>query len=275
MKFDMGRAWNDAVAMLSANRHVVLVVAGAFFFLPYLALMLLMPGDLTELQAANAAGADPDAAWAAISAFYGRIWWAIVLMAVVQGIGMLGLLSLLADRGRPTVGQALALGAKAFLPYLAAQVLQGLALACAVLLIAGIGAATGVAAVAVILTIVGIAVAAYLFVKFSVTIPVIAIDRVMNPIRALGRSWRLTKGNSVRLLVFYLLLFVVLVVVAVVMGFGFGLAGVLFGAQGAQIVSAIIGSLINMAFVTVFLAVLAAVHRQLAERSNAPDVTLG
>ena len=42
MKFDMGKAWNDTVAILSANREVLLVLAGVFFLLPALASGLLM-----------------------------------------------------------------------------------------------------------------------------------------------------------------------------------------------------------------------------------------
>ena len=46
-KFDMSRAWNEALAMLSANRETVLIIAGLFFFLPYLGMMLLLP-DMAE-----------------------------------------------------------------------------------------------------------------------------------------------------------------------------------------------------------------------------------
>jgi hypothetical protein len=274
MKFDMARAWTDAVERLGANRHVVLIVAAVFFFLPYLALMLLLPGDMAELQVANAAGADPDEVWNALTAFYGRIWWAVALMAVVQGIGMLGLLALIGDRARPTVGQALVIGAKTFLPYVAAQILQALAIAFAAIVLIGIGGATGVSAVAVIMTLAALVLAAYLFTRLSVAIPVIALDRVFNPLAALARSWRLTRGNSWRLLAFYLLLFVVLIVLAMVLGFGFGLAGVLFGEAGAKIVSSVVGSFMNMVFVTVYLAVLAAAHRQLSEPTAAPVETV-
>ena len=34
MKFDMSEAWRDAVAMMTANREVLLIVAGIFFLLP-------------------------------------------------------------------------------------------------------------------------------------------------------------------------------------------------------------------------------------------------
>ena len=43
-KLDMGRAWNEAVALISANRDMVLIVAGVFFLLPNLMLSMLAPG---------------------------------------------------------------------------------------------------------------------------------------------------------------------------------------------------------------------------------------
>ena len=52
----MNRAWNDALRLLRASRDVILIVAGAFFFLPYFAFMLLTPDPLAGL----AKGTSPD-----------------------------------------------------------------------------------------------------------------------------------------------------------------------------------------------------------------------
>ena len=43
MKLDINRAWTDAINLIQTNLSVVAVVAGVFFFLPYLAFALLMP----------------------------------------------------------------------------------------------------------------------------------------------------------------------------------------------------------------------------------------
>ena len=40
MKFSMSEAWRDATAMMSANREVLLIVAGIFFLLPSVVLTL-------------------------------------------------------------------------------------------------------------------------------------------------------------------------------------------------------------------------------------------
>ena len=47
--------------MLSGNREVVLIVAGVFFFLPNLALALLMPETMVEVEAQTAGAADLEA----------------------------------------------------------------------------------------------------------------------------------------------------------------------------------------------------------------------
>ena len=127
MKFDMSAAWNEAVRLMSGNRDVLLVVAGVFFFLPNVIFMLVFSSQLSAIEAAQASNPDPKAVWQAMMGFYGEIWWMILLMAVVQGIGMLGLLALLSDRSRPTVGEALKTGTKLLLPYIGAQLLTSLA----------------------------------------------------------------------------------------------------------------------------------------------------
>jgi hypothetical protein len=264
MKFEMGRAWNDAVALLRGNRQVVLVVAGVFFFLPYLALILFMPDYMASMgPAAAGEPADPSQALEQFTRVYADIWWAILIIMVIQGIGMLGLLALLTDRGRPTVGEALGIGAKSFLPYLGAQILQSIVIVLIIMIPFAVGAAAG-AAVGVILGLLAVVAVAYLFTKFSLSIPVIVIEKVMNPVTALGRSWSLTKGNSVRLFAFYVLLFIALIVIALVLGIVFGIVGALTGPEGALIVTGLSNAVLNMVAVTVFLAVLAGVHRQLS-----------
>jgi hypothetical protein len=266
MKFDMGRAWSQATAMLSANRDLIAVVSGVFFFLPYLALMLMIPDLSAELPRPEP-GADPQAMIDAVMAIYGRVWPWLVLMAILQGIGSLALLVLLRDSTRPTLGEALRLGAIAFLPYLAAQLTLGVAIAVVVALLAG-GAAAISPAVTVLAILVACVAAVYLAVKFSLTMPVIGIERIYNPFTALARSWRLTKGNSLRLFFFYFLIFVAGLIVVIVIEMIFGLLFALFGAQGALIGNGIVSSLLNAGWATLFLAVLAAAHRQLSGPSD-------
>lgn len=269
MKFDMTAAWNDAQQMLGANGGVLAVVAGVFFFLPYAGLMMLMGDQMQALEASRGANPDPEKMMQAVMSLYGNVWWAILLMAVLQGIGLLGLLTLLTDARRPTVGEALMAGARLFPSYIGAQLIQAVVLAVVVFTLFLLAALTGSVALGVL---VGIALAvgvAYFFTKMLLVAPVIAIENQTNPLAALARSWRLTNGNSVRIFAFmFLLLFAVAIIGALagaVLGFVFGL----FGGSAATIGEALVSAALNATWVVVFVAVLAAIHRQLAGPSSA------
>lgn len=264
MKFDMGRAWSEATRLLGVNRDVVLIVAGVFFFLPYTALTMAMGDQVAAIEAgAQSGNADPQAAMSALLGFYGTIWWMLLLLMIVQYIGMLGLLALLTDRTRPTVGEALKIGVTCFPSYFAAAILSGLAMA-APFLAPTIAAAAGSVTAAVLLGILALVAALYLFTKFSLSAPVIVVERVLNPLTALGRSWRLTKGNSVRLFLFYFLLMVAVLVIWIVVSIVIGLILALVGPDAALTGNALVAGLLNAAWATLFLAALAAAHRQLA-----------
>jgi hypothetical protein len=90
----------------------------------------------------------------------------------------------------------------------------------------------------------------------------------MNPVTALSRSWALTKGNSLRLFLFYCLLFVALIVIAIVLGIVLGIIGAIAGDGAALMISGLSNAIINLIGLTIFLAVLAAAHRQLSGAST-------
>ncbi len=263
-KLDLERAWNEATALLSANRDVVLIVAAVFFFLPNVISTLILPSQDALIMQMEALGdqPDPEEIFALFGDYFAGSWWIYLVFGLVQAAGVLGLLALLTDRSRPTVGEALAFGGKALIPYIIALILQFLAMTLVPILLIALGAAIN-PGIAALLGIVGIVLMIYIWVKFLLLSPVIAIERVMNPIKALARSWRLTKGNSLRLFALYMLLIIAVLVLSLVAGLVFALFGVL-GETVGLLAAAIGGGLISMGYTTVMLAVLAAVHRQLS-----------
>ena len=106
--------------------------------------------------------------------------------------------------------------------------------------------------------------AVYIGVKLSLTGPVIAIDKVFNPVTALTRSWGLTKGNSVRLFLFYLLLAIVYLVISTIVGAIIGALTFALGTSAALTVSGVVSGILSAIVTVVFIAVIAAVHRQLS-----------
>ncbi len=263
MKLDMNRAWTDALSLIQANLGVVAIVAGVFFFLPYLAFMLLMPDAMASMQF-DADPADTQAVLDQFTAMYADIWWMIVLMTIAQTIGTLALLALLRDENRPTVGQAIGIGAIGLLTSLAATIILYVGFGIVGGILLGGAIASDITALAVIVGILLFVALIYVAVKFSLLAPAIAIDKVYNPFAALARSWRLTKGNSVRLFVFYLLLIIALAVVSGVIGLIVALVFGLAGPDVAVFGTGFFNAILNAVYIVLMLGVLAGIHRQLA-----------
>lgn len=272
MKLDLSAAWDGAMKMLAANREMVLVLAGVFFLVPYLAFSLFLPDPMAQ---AGAAGAEPDmdAMSAQIVAFYAESWWALLLLSLIQSVGAIAVLTVLGDGERPTVGEAVGRGVRLLPTQFAAQILAGLAAFAPVILLIGIGAASGSPAIAIVLGLLGVPIGLYLIVKFSMSSPAIAIERVINPIAALRRSWHLTKGNSFRLFAFYLLLVIAFLIVSAIVSLIGGLVFALGGEHAALIGNGIVAALINAGFACVAYAVLASLHKRLAAPSPSVPTT--
>jgi hypothetical protein len=259
LRFDSNRAWTQATAAIRANREVVFALAGVFFLLPSLALALLFP------QPEPAAGADEAAMMAQAAAYYSKALPVALPMAVLQAAGTLGLLTLLTDRARPTVGQAIRAGFGALLPYIASQVILGMALGMLFLIGGGVLGAARVPALTLIGGIAMAAILAVIVTRFALTAPVVAIDKWRNPLAALRRAWQLTAGNTGRVLVFFAL---ILLAFAIVMMVVTGLSGIvlalLLPAKFAALAAAVISSTLGAGMVLVLVACLAATHAQLA-----------
>jgi len=266
MKFDLDTAWKDTTRLLRDNFGLLAVVAGVFYFIPYAAALLWIPG-LAELTMGQF---DPSSAEmeAMANEMLAGYWWALVLLGIIQGTGLLAMLALLRRRANPTVGQAISTGSKSVLSYLAAQMLQAMVLAIVVFLLIGIPVATGLTPLAVIGGIAGLVVVAYVLTKLSIAAPVIAIDSQLNPVAALTRSWRLTKGNSVRLFFFFFLLLIAYIVISTIVSMIFALLFAMGGAEVQSFGQAISASLMNALLALFFACVLAAIHTQLTRLHN-------
>lgn len=264
MVFDSNRAWKEASSAVVANRDVLLALAGVFFVLPSIAFSLFFP------QPEPAAGATPEQALGVMREYYLAAAPYFLPIALAQMGGTLAMLTLFTDRSRPTVGEAIRQGFFAVIPYFVAQLLLFFTIGLVAVVLLGLAGVTGISA---IVAIVGIAVAVaaiYVAVKTSLVAPVVAVEHERNPIAALRRSWALTKGNSVRLALFYLLVFIVFVlVVSIAMALVGVMLALLVGGETGRIVAAVISALLGGVFSVYFVAILASAHRQLAGPSVA------
>jgi hypothetical protein len=267
MHFDSNRAWNEGVALVSANREVLLAVAGVFFLLPGLASVLFFSDFQNQLMTNLG---NRGATERLIEGMALPLLGFAVVSFFAQAVGNLAMLDLITNRARPTVAEAIGNGIRAmptvigaallfFAGYMAAALVLGV-------IAGGLGAATGLKAFVALVVVLFIIGMVYVLVKLSLILPVIAVEKIRNPAAALQRAWRLTRGNSARLFLFYLLLmiayFVILMIVSMV---AMGLAGLIAG-QG--MVSLLIGGLVSgiagAVASALLVAVLAAIHRQLA-----------
>ena len=267
MKFNMSEAWRDATAMMSGNREVLLIVAGLFFFLPSLVLGLALGDVQSEVE--SLATGNPESATRIAFSIYGQWWWLLLLIAIVSVVGYLALLALLRDTSRPTVGEAIRIGFVGLLPAIGTYIVLWLGLGFGAAVLAMIARASGSSAIGLLIGAIIVVLAVYVAIKVSLSGPVIAIDKVYNPFKVLARSWRLTKGNSLRLFLFYLLLVIVYFVIALVVGMVVGVLTFAAGQSVGLIVNAFLSGAISAAAGVVFVAVLAAAHRQLAGPSSA------
>lgn len=269
MKFDLDTAWKDATGLLARNAGLLAVIAGVFFFVPYAGIAIGIP-EMRQLGEAQASG-NLDAMMAAVEAVYGRYWYVFLTMAILQGIGLLAMVALLRRRANPTVGEALGAGARSVIPYIAAQILQTLLIVAVAFLLTAVFGVTGVIALAALGAVVAFVVVCYLVTKLSLVAPVIAIEGERNPIAALRRSWGLTKGNSMRLFVFYALLIIAFLIVSLLISLVLGLVFALAGEQAATLGEAVISGLINSVMIMIVACVLAAAHTQLARFETKPQ----
>lgn len=271
IKLDLGKAWEDAVGLLTANKDVVLIIAAVFFFLPGAISGVISP-EPTELNAMLASGGnpDPDDVSAVFLGYFQQVWWIYLLNALITAIGSLSLFALLRSSQRPTVGEAIAIGVRSLPTYIVITLLMAICASIAIAVPAILGALVH-PALGAVLSVVGLVIAIYLSVKFSLTSPIVAVDGVLNPVTAMVQSWKLTRGNSLRLFAFYVLLGICLIVMTLIVSLLLGIFAV-FGDQVGLFAGSIGGALFGMLTTSVFLAVIAAAHRQL---SGGPQDQLG
>ncbi|QGN55955.1 glycerophosphoryl diester phosphodiesterase membrane domain-containing protein [Novosphingobium sp. Gsoil 351] len=257
VKLDTNAAWKEASAIVSANREVLLALGGVFFMLPSLAVAVIA-GEPEVIP-----GMKGDQMMAAMSAFYAHSWWIILVSAACQIVGLMAILTLMRDRSRPTVGEAIRGGLPGMLSYLAVQVLIVVGLSLIGGLLIGVAAVISPVLAAVVVLVLT---AAMLFLVFRLILvaPVIAVEGVRNPLTAMIRSWRLTQGNFWRIFSFLLL---ILILFAVIVGIVMVIVGLILALASSgepqRIIAAVFSSALGAVGVVYFAGVIAAIHRQL------------
>jgi len=119
---DFGKAFADAGALWRAERELLVPIAGVFFFVPLLGMMMLL-----ATSGIKASESDPQAMWVALNAFAKTALIPGVLFNIVTSFGSFAILNvLLQGRGR-TLGEVLLVALRRFLPFLGMDLVLGIA----------------------------------------------------------------------------------------------------------------------------------------------------
>lgn len=262
MDLDTSKAWGQASATVSANKEVLVALAGVFFFLPSLALALFFP------QPEPPAGAEPKQLLEIMGAFYRQIGPYMAAATLVQVLGQLSVLTLTAQAGRATVGDAIRAAAGGLLPYLGAQILVVLATMVVFGVVAMLGAVS--VALAVVAGLLVLIAAIWAAIRLSLIPVVIAVEGQRNPVAVLRRSWELTRGNAGRILLFVVILALAVLVISIVASAVVGIVLALVGGvETARIGGSVIAALVGAGFTVYTTICFAAIHAQLAGNSGA------
>ncbi|MES2302769.1 MAG: glycerophosphoryl diester phosphodiesterase membrane domain-containing protein [Pseudomonadota bacterium] len=258
-RLDSSLAWKSATRLVSTNRDMLMAIAGVFFLLPGLAFSVFVP------EPQMAPGTPPGEMMEIMADAWTSSLPLLIIVTLLQMAGTVTTLIVMTDPSRPTVGQAIRRGFLALGPYVLAQILVGGVLGMGFLVLVSGAAMTGVQAIAALVILAAFVAMIWCSLRMALVAPVLAIEAERNPVQALRRSWELTRSNSGRLLGFFVLAGLVF---AVVYGLAMMLVGVVLvlttGGEVQHVLTAAISSAITSGALVYFIAMLAAVYRQLA-----------
>jgi hypothetical protein len=246
--FDSMACWNDAIQLLGQHRELLVAIAGVFVLLPSLAIGLLVPSPET------AGIEDPNILIQTLSAFFidNALWFTIA--SIVSGYGTLAMYQVMLSGSDRSVADILG-GSLKLMP---------------VYLIAGFISSLAIFAGATLFILPGL----YFYIKFCLASPAIAAEKTTNPLNALRRSWELTKGNSIRIFFFLLVVFLTAGIIYLITSGILGtVARLLLPDEFANIAALLVDGVLGMALGILFATLYAAIFRQLTNASRGPQLS--
>lgn len=269
MRFSGSRALSEAFQIMLARIGPLIAVS----IIGYLAIFALSGGLMASMLPGILSGAQPGSPDAMLAQYGGTIFLLYLVIYAVSFAQQAALCRLCSDRHAASIGEAISAGVKCVPTLFGVAILLLIALF-ALMLVASLGMAgvvagtesPGLTFVLGLLMLIGFI---YVFARLSMILPVVAIDDVRNPITAIGNAWRMTGGNVMRLVLVFLLISVVMGVLFMVLSaltlgsFNPGAAPSIGNMIGFGALMLVFGLTVGL----YFLALVAAIHRQLADTS--------
>lgn len=253
MKLDLDQAWQSGIRFTRRNAGLLAVIAGLLFFLPSAVFgLLFVPPEVPD-------GATWDEMMEILGAFYGETWWIMLTTLILSTLGSLSIYRLAASRDDRTVSGALQDALKGLLPMIGASLLVGLPVG----LLFAIPLAIGGTGVLLILFVIPIAF--WISMRTILSGPVLMAEGIHNPVSILKRSFKLTKGNSLRIFFFLLLLVIAAAILLGVVGAILGLVFIaIAGADTGENLALIVSAVLESAVTVVVISCVAMIYRQLS-----------
>jgi hypothetical protein len=254
------KAWNESATFLKLHFGALFTIALAFVALPNIAMQALGPTPGTP-------GQPPEPG----------LWLLLVPLVLVLNVAASLAMSSLALGRMNVVGEAIGHGFRRCLPMLGAIAILMVALLVVLLPLMKLSGLTpddfarpapAKAGRLLLVMLLILAVGLFVAVRLLLMTPVAASERA-GPLAIIRRSWALTAGHFWKLLGFLGLMIIVLVVVTMVITLILGLliaavAGPPQPGTTGGFVLALVGSLVNAAFVVVTTTLIARIYVQLS-----------
>lgn len=277
---DLGAVWAGGAALLRDNLQLIAILAGLFVLLPTAAVQFTLPPG-AAMQAPMSVLLDPGSAEAMrekaalalaemISPF---LMWAGIAM-VVSHIGYAAIIALIGP-ARPTVGEALAQSLRVILPLILAVIITLMALYAALFAVQLVLSPLGQSVAAFLGSILSVLISLYLAARLLLTLPIMVIERELNPVKALPRSWRLTAQSPGNVFGFWMLMAVAwFVSMLVQLMISAVLSGISEDAATVALIQGLCGGIFAMIWGAIYCAMGVAMHSALAASdtsANAPN----
>jgi len=245
------------VRMVSANRDMLVAIAGVFFLLPGLigAVALPVPPQITK-------GMSDQQMADAVTRFYSDAAPTLMLISLPMIVGFMTMLVIMLDPRRPTVAGAIRQSVRMLPTYLGSHILTTLAFSIGWLLVASV---LMLAIPAILAVPLSIAALLYPLMRVLLVVPEIAVRQVANPISAIRRSVALTRGQFRAILLYFVPAFTLFLVVygLVMMLVGVVLVRTIEGEAQRLLGEAVAWLLFSTGY-TYFAAMIASTYQQLA-----------
>lgn len=269
MNFDMNTVWSRSVELIRDNFQLLLIIGGVFLLFPTIVIYLLVP----DMQTLADPTAPPEAVMEQFRAFLLPMIGMFLVLMLIQFVGYSAMVALMGDK-RPTVGEALKSGIMSVPSLIAVMILFALAyfIGSFIILVpfSLVGAATGSAALGIIGIMPVLLFVIWLMARMSLIMPAIVIDGILNPFKAIVKSFQLTNAKQWQIMLFWFVIFAIMFIVSLILNGIVGVFAALLGTGTASmlIVGLVSGS-IGMVSGMVTCAIAVAMHTQLSGPSVA------